>query len=85
MTVREVKKGQVVCDWWEGNKARRESYYVEQLVSAAKKMTDLEVARWIAFTLQNAAREKGVSPAPDTLDKLLDAVLDDGSKPMNPT
>jgi hypothetical protein len=81
MTVREEKKGLVVCDWCEGSRTRRETYYVEQLSSAAREMSDLEVARRIAFILQAGVRAKGGKPELSTVDEIIETVLkqDDAS------
>jgi uncharacterized protein YodC (DUF2158 family) len=76
MTVREEKKGVVVCDWSEGNKTRRESYYSEQLSPAATELSDIERARRIAFILRQAVQQKDAPP--QTLDGLIDAVLKEG-------
>ena len=63
MTVREEKKGALVCDWFEGDKLRRESFFAEQLSEAATQAEDLEVAQRIAALLQEAIVKKSSPPA----------------------
>jgi uncharacterized protein YodC (DUF2158 family) len=65
MTVREEKKGALVCDWFEGDKLRRESFFAEQLTEAATASEDLEVAQRIAVLLQEAMAKKN-SPHPNS-------------------
>jgi uncharacterized protein YodC (DUF2158 family) len=65
MTVREEKKGALVCDWFEGDKLRRESFFAEQLSEGATPAEDLEVAQRIAALLQDAMAKKN-SPHPNS-------------------
>jgi hypothetical protein len=66
MTVREEKKGHVVCDWTEGNTTRRDSFYAEQLVPVDRGPDDIEIARRIAALLQETLAKKD-SPPPNSL------------------
>jgi uncharacterized protein YodC (DUF2158 family) len=68
MTVREVKKGVVTCDWHEGSKTRRETYFAQQLVSTERTLDNIEVARRILFILNRGAREADPASEPRTLE-----------------
>ena len=74
MTVREEKKGALVCDWFEGDKLRREAFYAEQLSEAATQAEDLEVAQRIAALLQEAMTKKN-SPHPNSQNDAAEDVL----------
>jgi uncharacterized protein YodC (DUF2158 family) len=68
MTVREEKKGAVICDWSEGDTTRRDSFYVEQLTPVDRAPDDLEIARRVAALLQETLAKAG-SPPPNSLNE----------------
>jgi uncharacterized protein YodC (DUF2158 family) len=80
MTVREEKKGALVCDWFESDKLRRESFYAEQLSEGATPAEDLDVAQRIATLLQEAVAKKGNPPPNSQSDQAEDVLREEAHR-----
>ena len=75
MTVREEKKGSVVCDWSENETTRRDSFYAEQLISVDRGPDDIEIARRIAALLQETlAKKDRTASAPNSMSEAVGAL-----------
>ncbi len=59
LTVRDVDGDSVSCDWFDGATLRQKAFDKRQLVTASSQMTNLELARRIAFIFNSAMIEAG--------------------------
>jgi uncharacterized protein YodC (DUF2158 family) len=58
LTIRTIKEGEITVEWFEGETLKSHSFLSAQIqLVPDKNVSDLDVARRIAFLLQKAARE----------------------------
>jgi uncharacterized protein YodC (DUF2158 family) len=57
LSIRSVGKDEITVEWFEGDKLRKHSFLPAQLQLVPEEvMSDLELARGVAFILQKGAR-----------------------------
>lgn len=72
LTVRNVDGDSISCDWFDGATLRQKVFDKRQLVSASRQMTNLELARRIAFIFNSAIIEAGEDASKISLTEIVD-------------